>query len=94
MSSINWGTLAAGGNSTQTVYLKNTGSGVPLTLNMTISNWSPIAANGPITITWNQQGTDLQPGAIVAANLTLSVSSSEVNLSAFGVQINLGGTNP
>ena len=49
---------------------------------------------GSITITWNQQGTDLQPGASIAATLTLTVSSTVVDLTAFSVQINIGGTNP
>ena len=94
LSSINWGTLTVGGTSTQTIYVENTGSGLSLTLNMTTSNWSPTTANGPITITWNQEGTDLMPGQSVAATLTLTVSSSIVDITSFSVQINISGTNP
>ena len=94
LSSINWGTLTAGGTSTQTIYVKNTSSGLSLTLNMTTSSWNPTSANGPITITWNQQSTDLQPGASVAATLTLTVSSSIVDITSFSVQICITGTNP
>jgi len=94
LSSINWGTLTAGSVVNQVVYIKNTSSGISLTLNMTTSNWSPTTANGPITITWNQQSTDLQPGASVAATITLTVSSSIVNVSSFSAQINIGGTSP
>src|SRR5208337_3471920 len=94
LSSINWGTLTAGGTSTQTIYIKNTSSGLSLSLSMTTTSWSPTSANGPITITWNQQGTDLQPGASVAAILTLTVSSSISDITSFSVQISISGTNP
>jgi hypothetical protein len=94
LSSINWGTLTIGGTTTQTIYVKNTSTGLSLTLNMTTSSWNPTSANGPITITWNQQSTDLQPGASVAAILTLTVSSSTVDITSFSVNINIGGTNP
>lgn len=93
-SSINWGTLTAGSVVSQVIYIKNTSSGLSLSLNMTTSNWSPPSANGPVTITWNQQGTDLQPGQVVAATITLTVSSTEVNITTFNAQINIGGTNP
>ncbi len=94
LSNINWGTLTAGSIVSQVIYIKNTSSGLSLSLNMTTSNWNPSTANGPITVTWNQQGTDLQPGQSVEATITLTVSSSEVNLNNFSVQINIGGTNP
>ncbi|HKM60632.1 MAG TPA: hypothetical protein VJY36_07150, partial [Candidatus Bathyarchaeia archaeon] len=93
LSSIDWGILTAGGTVTQTIYVKNTGSGLPLTLNMTTTNWSPASANGPITVTWDQEGTILSPGQSTAATLTLAVSSSEIGLTNFGVQISITGTN-
>ena len=40
LTSITWGTLNPGGSTTQVVYIKNIGSGLSLTLNMTTSNWS------------------------------------------------------
>ncbi|MGD0203766.1 MAG: hypothetical protein ABSC20_07685 [Candidatus Bathyarchaeia archaeon] len=94
LSSINWGTLTAGGTTTQTIYVKNTSTGLSLSLNMTTSGWSPASANGPITVTWNPQSTDLQPGASTAATLTLTVSSSISDITSFSVNINIGGTNP
>jgi hypothetical protein len=75
------------------VYLKNTSSGLSLALNMTASNWTPASANGPITLTWNQEGTRLQPGQSVAATLTLAVSSTIVDVTNFNVQISIFGTN-
>jgi hypothetical protein len=93
LSSINWGSLTAGGNITQTVYIKNTGSGLALTLSMETSNWTPAGAEGPIALTWNQEGTRLQPGQSVAATLTLSVSPTIADITNFSVQINITGTN-
>ena len=93
LGSINWGTLTAGGNITQTIYIKNTGSGLSLALGMATSNWTPAGANGPITLTWNQGGTRLQPGQSIAATLTLAVSSNITDVTNFSVQINITGTN-
>jgi len=94
LSSISWGSLSPGGTATETIYVKNTSSGLSLSLNMTTSSWSPASASGYITITWNQQSTDLQPGAVATATLTLTVSSSIVDVTSFNVNINIGGTNP
>ena len=93
LSSIPWGTISPGGTTTQTIYVKNTGSGLSLTLAMTTSDWSA-DANGPITLTWNKEGTKLNPGDSVPATLTLTVSPSIVDIISFNVQINISGTNP
>jgi hypothetical protein len=93
LSSIDWGTLTPGGNTTQIVYIKNTGIGVSLALSMVTSNWTPANANGPITLTWNQEGTRLAPGQATAATLTLTVASSIADISNFNTQITLTGTN-
>jgi hypothetical protein len=93
VSSVNWGTLSAGTNITQTVYIKNTGTGLSLALSLGTSNWTPANANGNITLTWNQEGTRLTPGQSVAATLTLTVSPSIADITNFSVQINITGTN-
>jgi hypothetical protein len=92
MSSVNWGTLTAGQTSNQTIFIKNISSG-QLTLNMTTTDWSPESANGPITLTWNQEGTILLPGQSTAAILTLTVSASEVGITSFSFQIQITGAN-
>ena len=93
LSSINWGNLTAGGKITQTIYIKNTSNSLALTLRMGTSNWTPTSANGPITLTWNQEGKRLQPGQSVAATLTLTVSSNIADVTNFSVQISITGTN-
>jgi hypothetical protein len=92
LTTINWGTLTPGGNITRTIYIKNTGLGVSLSLNMATSNWNPTSANGPVTITWNQAGTRLAPGQSTAAVITLAVSPTITDITNFSVQITITGT--
>jgi hypothetical protein len=92
VTTLSWGSVAAGSNATQTVYVKNTGTG-SITLSMTVSNWSPAAASTYITITWDQQGTQLSAGQSVAATLTLTVSSSITGVTSFSNTITISGTS-
>jgi hypothetical protein len=93
LTTISWGSPSPGGTVTQTVYVKNTQGTASLTLSMTASNWNPTSANGPLTVTWNQQGTVLAPGQSTAATLTLKVSSSIAGITTFSVQISISGTS-
>ncbi len=45
-----------------------------------------------MTLTWNKEGTRLNPGQSVAATLTLTASSSIVDITNFNVQISITGT--
>lgn len=89
-SSIDWGTINPGGSVTRTVYVKNTGS-TTLTLALSISDWTPSTANGPITVSWNQAGTTLAPGQVATATLTLQVSSSISGITSFSNNIVITG---
>jgi hypothetical protein len=91
LTSIDWGAISPGGSVTRTIYVKNTGS-VQITLSMTKTNWNPTSANGPITITWNKEGTTLTANAVATATLTLSVSSSISGITTFSVNIVIAGT--
>jgi len=91
ITSINWGSVAAGGSVTRTVYVKNTGTG-SMTLSLSTSSWSPSGAGSYITVSWNQAGTTLTAGESVAATLTLSVSSSITGISSFSNSITITGT--
>jgi hypothetical protein len=93
LTTINWGNLSAGGSITRTVYIKNTSSGLSLTLSMSTSSWNPTSANGPITVTWDKENTKITPTQYIAAVVTLNVSSSIVDITNFSVQINITGTN-
>ena len=90
-TSIDWGALAPSNTATRTVYVKNTGT-VPVTLSMAPSGWAPSNANTYLTLSWNQAGNVLNSGASVAATLTLTASSSAGNITSFGFNIVVTGT--
>jgi hypothetical protein len=91
MTSINWGSITAGGTATQTIYLKNTGTGT-ITLNLSTTNWSPSGASSYITASWNKEGTQLSAGQSVAATITLTVSSTVNGITTFSNTIVITGT--
>ena len=91
ISSISWGTVTPGNIITRTLYVKNTGN-IPLTLSMTKTNWIPTSANGPITLLWDRDSTLLNVNQVVAATLTLSVSSSTNGITTFSFNIIITGT--
>jgi hypothetical protein len=91
LTSISWGTVAPGGSTSRTIYVKNTGT-VQMTLSMTKANWNPAGANGPITISWNKENTVVAADAVVTATITLSVSSSISGITAYSVDIVIAGT--
>jgi hypothetical protein len=91
VSSINWGSIAAGAISTQTLYVKNTGTGT-ITLNMTAAAWSPAAAGNYITLAWNREGANLSAAQTTQATLTLTVSPNITGIISFGNTITISGT--
>jgi hypothetical protein len=92
LTSINWGNVTPGTSVTQTMYIENTGTGASLSLSLSTSNWSPSNVNGPIAISWNQEGTRLLPGQSVAVAITATISPSIADISNFNVQIVITGT--
>jgi archaellum component FlaG (FlaF/FlaG flagellin family) len=91
LTSINWGTISPNSSSTKTIYIKNTGN-TQLTLGMTKTNWNPVSADGLITVTWNREGTNLNPGQVSTATLTLSISESISGITDFNVDVVITGT--
>jgi len=91
-TSISAGTLTPGTSKTYTVYVKNTGD-IPVTLSMNTSGWNPLAANGPITLTWNRANYNLAAGASISATLTLTVSAQiSTSITAFSFNVAVTGT--
>jgi len=93
VTSINWGSIEAGANTTQTIYIEDTG-GTQMTPTITISNWNPANAGTYITITWPTLPAEIQPGAANAAavTLTLTVSPSITGITSFSNSIAITGT--
>jgi hypothetical protein len=89
-TSISWGSLRPGDSTTQTVYVKNTGT-VPVTLSMTANGWDPTNADDYLEVTWNQQGTVLAVDDDVTAILTLTAAAETGDLQDFNVDIVITG---
>jgi hypothetical protein len=90
-SAITWGSLAVGSSTTQTVYVKNTGTAA-MTLSLSSSNWTPTNANTYITVSWDKQGASLAAGQSTPAVITLTVSSATTGITTFSNTITLSGT--
>jgi hypothetical protein len=91
VTSVDWGFLEPGATSNVNVYIKNEGN-VPVVLNMTTDNWNPVSASDYIALTWDRQGYVLDSNSVVQAVLTLSVSSGISEVTSFGFEIVITGT--
>ena len=90
-SGITWGTVTVGTSTTQTVYVKNTGTAA-MTLSLSSSNWTPTNANTYMTVSWDKQGQTLAAGQSTPAVITLTVSPSITGITTFSNTITLSGT--
>jgi len=89
--SIDWGALEPGVTVDKTIYIKNEGS-LNVVLGMTTDNWNPASASSYISLSWNRQNYELNPGSVIQAVLTLSVSSSVSEITNFSFDIVITGT--
>jgi len=92
LTSIPWGSMTAGDTITNTIYIKNTGTGT-LILGLTASNWTPTEASTYITYSWDKQGTQLSAGQSTQAIITATVSPSITGITDFSSTISITGTN-
>ncbi len=87
LSSISWGSLNPGSQTTATIYIKNTGN-IPETLSMNPTSWNPSNANTYLTCTWNPTSTTIAAGASTQATITLAAASGAIAASfSFNVVI-------
>ena len=92
MTAISWGPITVGGSTTQTIYVKNTGTGT-LTLGLSVTNWTPEQASTYLTVSWDKQGTQLSAGQLIQATITITASSSITGITNFGNTISILGTS-
>jgi uncharacterized protein YdhG (YjbR/CyaY superfamily) len=59
---------------------------------MTTNTWNPSNALSYITVTWNQNGTVVNAGLNVQANVTLTVSPSISGIPSFAFTMVITGT--
>lgn len=86
VSVIDWGLIPPGGLSQTTLYLKSV-STVPSNLTLTTEAWVPKPAASYITLTWDYDGSSLQPGEIRAVLFTLNVSPGITGITEFSFDI-------
>ena len=87
---IEWGSVEAGNSVNRVIFIKNAGeSGV--TLSLSTQNWSPPTASDDIQLTWNYDGSTLNPGSVREVILTLSVSPNISGIDTFSFDIVLTG---
>jgi hypothetical protein len=92
MTTISWGSITAGGSTTQTIYVKNTGTGT-LTLGLSATSWTPTQASSYITVSWDKQGAKLSAGQSTQATVTITVSSSITDITNFSNTISISATS-
>ena len=59
-----------------TVYVKSV-SNFRVTLNMFLTDWNPVEISDYLTISWDHNGTLIDPSEIILVTIILSVSSSD-----------------
>jgi len=91
VSAVDWGMLDPGATLDVTVYIRNEGT-VPMTLSMTTDEWVPSEAAAYLTLSWNREGSQVNPQAVVQATLILAVSSSISDVTDFSFEITITGT--
>jgi hypothetical protein len=73
---LDWGEIKTGESSNTTVYIKSV-SNFEVTLNLKLTDWNPPSISDYITITWDYNGTHLNPDDVIPVTMNLSASSSE-----------------
>ena len=91
LTSVDWGMVSPGGSVCKTIYVKNLGS-YRQRLSLLTANWNPTTAEETIAVRWNMEGARVAARQVVAANLTLTASSSASGLATFSVDLVITGT--
>jgi len=94
ITSIGWGSIGPGGNTSQTIYVENTGA-AQMAPSISVGSWSPSDAVNYLTVTWSTLPSEIQPGVTnaVPVTLTLTVSSNITGISSFSNAITITGTS-
>jgi archaellum component FlaG (FlaF/FlaG flagellin family) len=90
-SNVDCGKISKDSTSNQIIYIKNIGN-VSETLKMITVNCDPLFARSPLTVTWSQDGTILEPGSIVPATLNLKMGSNAGSFSNIIFNVVIAGT--
>jgi len=72
---INWDEIWLGSSKNVTVYIRST-SNYKVTINLNATDWNPDNLSEYMNLSWDYNGTPLNPGEIIQVTLTLSVTYS------------------
>ncbi len=86
VTEIDWGVVENGSSVDVTFYLKSS-SNVPSTLNLTTDNYVPQEANESLTLTWDYDGSPLNPMDVIQVTLTLAAHARSEELMDFAFDI-------
>lgn len=82
-----------------TVYVKSV-SNFRVTMDIFVTDWSPAEISDYLTVLWDYEGEEMDPGDVIPVTLTLSAPSSDAfidyilenNIQSFGVSIHFVAT--
>src|SRR3990172_3367474 len=90
VTAIDWGTIYPGNQKNFTFFILNEGN-APITLSLTVTNWSPATASNFLTLSWNYNSQSINADGYVQVALTLTASSS-TNISSFSFDATILGS--
>jgi hypothetical protein len=73
---IDWGTISPGVSINRSFYIQSI-SNVDIKLNLSATHWNPPNLSGNLTLSWNYNGTTINPDESIYVTLTLSASGDE-----------------
>jgi hypothetical protein len=91
VSAIDWGILEPGSTKNVTIYIRNEGNSA-VSLGMETSNWSPSNASNYIALSWDYDGSSIDPSVVVSVIFTLAVSASIEGITSFSFDITIIGS--
>jgi hypothetical protein len=91
MSVVDWGQITAGGSSQAGAYVRNNGQ-TNVVIALQTENWSSQTAYNYMSVSWDYDGSVIEPGEVVHVNLILSVDANCPGLSSFGFDIVIIGS--
>ena len=78
--SINWSDVWLGSSKNVTLYIRSV-SNYKITLDLQVTNWSPSILSEYASLSWDYNGTTINPNEIIEVTLTLSIPKSQALVS-------------
>jgi DNA-binding transcriptional ArsR family regulator len=91
VSEIDWGELEPGDSRTVNFYVVNDGD-VSLTMDMNVTDWTPVVAEKYLVLIWEADGAVVAVGELRMTSMTLTVSAGITGVDSFSMTIMIAGT--